>query len=325
MPSQLYLGGRAATHPDFVSMGANMILLFMLALDDPINDKPLISQEIEKLVLLTRTQCYRQSIIFHTDPETGNKYFIMHLINAATEMAASLARNATSFELTTARKANDTPKINALYTQTRDFCERKTSKLKDTLDAADYQQFATQPRYYQHLPTTPTNATHSAAGAANQHNDSTASPPRKKGKHETNNNNSNNTPNNRNNSGSPQRNNGNSGNNNRGNNNATPTNGSTPSFGIIKPVNKPANWRPKIPANITGCFNGDPTAKKICPAFILTGASCTFHPNCNLLHLSTRNFRSTLDPTAQNNFIEWVNTSTEVEWANPNSVPQRNG
>ena len=326
MPSKLYIGGQASTHTDFVSMGANMILLFMLALKDPINDKPIISQMIEKLVRLTRSDGYKQSIKFHTNPETGNRYFIAHLINDATEMTAQFARTATSFELTTARKDNNTTKICAIYKQSSDFCERKLSKLKDHLDAADYNTFTTQPMYFQSLSPIPETGTRNWTGEANQRNDPASSPPRKKGKHDaTPNYNNNNTPNNRNNSGSPNRNNGNSWNGNRSNNNTTPTNSSTAQLGIIKPVNKPANWRPKIPANITGCNNGDSTAKKICPAFILAGASCTFHPNCNLLHLSKRNFQTVLDPTSQNNFIDWVSTSTDVEWTNPNSAPQRNG
>jgi hypothetical protein len=92
-------------------------------------------------------------------------------------------------------------------------------------------------------------------------------------------------------------------------------------LGIIKPVN---NLASKIPANITGCSNGDPATKTICPSYILTGASCMHRPSCNLLHVTNWNFRSALDTTSQNNFIDWVNTSTDVEWSNPNAAAERN-
>ena len=293
----------------------------------------MISQLIEKQqVLTTRSMGYRKSIQFHTDPNNGNAFFIPHLVNETNDLMASFARVATSSELTMARTENDDAKILAIFQPARDFCNQKLVTLFQTLDAANFTRFTARPMYFGYLSPTRSLAdspAQNSAGTNNQHtNDSGTSPPRKKGKHDMGNNSNSNTPinnNSRNNNGSPSNGNNSRGNNSRGSSNATPTTGSFSSFGIIKPVNKPATWRPKIPANITGRSNGDPATKKICPSFILSGASCAHHPSCNLLHLTNRNFQSVLDPTSQSNFIEWVNTSTDVEWSSPNGAPQRNG
>jgi hypothetical protein len=126
MPSQLYIGGQASSHSDFVSMGANVTFLFMLALQDPIKDKPMIIQLIEKQVSTTRSIGYRKSIQFHTDPKNGNIFFIPHLVNDTSDLMASFARSATSFELTTARAENDMAKIVAHFKPARDFLRAET-------------------------------------------------------------------------------------------------------------------------------------------------------------------------------------------------------
>ena len=309
MPSKLYVGGQASTHADFVSMGANMIFLFMLALQDPLNDKPIILEKIEEQVSKTRMYGYKRTIILRSNPTSGNKYLIPHLINETCEIIAAIARVAGSSDMLTARKASDMTKIKSLYDQARHFCDMKLNALDETLASADFQRFNSMPLYYQSLSP-------ASSSIGNPANESAASPPRKKGKHEPNNGNNNNSPTTHNNN----RNNGNGGNGNRGNNNTY-----NPSqLGLIKPINKPANWLPKIPATITGTRQGDTATQKVCPAFILVGATCT-NQSCNLLHVTNRNFKSLLNQTAQNNFIDWVTNSSDVEWTNSQWAPLRNG
>jgi hypothetical protein len=316
MPSKLYVGGQASTHADFVSMGANMMLLFMLALQNPLNDKPLILEMIEKQVSKTRIGAYKRTIMLRSNPTSGNIYLILHLINETCEVIAAFAKVAFSSDMLTARKDNDMTIIASLYEPASNFCNMKLNALEDTLASGDFQRFSSMPLYY-HILSPASSLTGDPA------NESAASPPRKKGKHDSNSPQNNN--NNGNNNNSPtihnnNRNTGNGGNGNRGNNNAY-----NPSqLGLIKPINKPANWLPKIPATITGTRQGDTATQKVCPAFVLVGATCT-NQSCNSLHVTSRNFKSLFNQTAQNNFIDWVTNSSDVEWTNSQWAPRRNG
>lgn len=311
MPSKLYLGGKVSTPEDFIAQAANMIYLNMIALKNPLTDKPLVNQYLEDHSSITRLPGYKEAIA----SRSANPYVIAYLVNDSGEMVSIFARAANSPSL-----ATDNPnmtEVTAIFDQAIEFCDKKIADLETTLINADFQKYGVLPAFYPFLPGA-TNLT------GNTHQNSSApasSPPRKKGKHEHTNNSS--TPRtnnvNSNNSGSPNNNTRNIGSGNRGNIS------SVSQYGLIKPINKPGNWLPRIPANITGRQAGDTSAKKICPAFVLVGASCVNQQSCNLLHISNRNFKDSLDQTAQTSFINWVETTPDVEWSNPNTAPRRTG
>jgi hypothetical protein len=298
MPSMLYVGGLVSTYADFVATGANMLLLFMLALKEPINGKPILSQFIEKLVSKTCSQSYRRLIQCQINATNGNIYLIPHLINEMSELIAATARTACSSDVQTARKDNDMTKATTLYALTSDFCNTKLSSLETILASGTFHLLSSMPAYYPLLsPNTSltNNSNPTSAGGTTQHNNgSAASPPRKKGKHEPTSNNNGNG--NNNNSPINNSNNNNNRNNwsggNGGNGNRSNTNAFSPSqLGMIKTINKPATWVPKIPATFTGTRPGNPASQKICPAFITVGLACTT-PGCNSLHVTSRNFQS---------------------------------
>ena len=175
----------------------------------------------------------------------GNKFFVTHLIGEGNKLLLFMARCAHLAELVKAASANDKLKMLNLSAPYRASMDKHLNDFQSECDKASFREFETQPSVWclTHAEDVKKDKT-----PANDAEDK--SPARKRSKKE-----GANTPGkgrggapgggapgDSGGSGSPA-----------GGAGAPVAHNVNSKHGILKAVNKPANWKPTIPANVTGC------------------------------------------------------------------------